>query len=211
MVPLRRGTSRFLLLITCYPQEPHTGTPSPSHSTEVSVVYIGLDPSLDNYLLVEPYIPAPPPSTRAVIHLSTRGMVPLRHGTSRFLLLITRYKPSLRLVPRRHFASTTRVFLVYLFSRTRRRRFLENSSPTLSATKHGARTSTPSVPPSSHHAPQPSGTEYPRLLDYNSSCRSIRSSRRILPHYQVCRDIRTVITSRLSITRAFLRRHFAFE
>ena len=122
MVPLRRGTSRFLLLITCYPQEPHTGPPSPSHSTEVSVVYIGLDPSLDNYLLVEPYIPAPPPSTRAVIHLSTRGMVPLRHGTSRFLLLITRYTPSLRLVPRRHFASTTRAFLVYLFSRTRRRR-----------------------------------------------------------------------------------------
>ena len=110
MVPLRHGTSRFLLLITCYPQEPHTGPPSPSHSTEVSVVYIGLDPSLDNYLLVEPYIPAPPPSTRAVIHLSTRVMVPLRHGTSRFLLLITRYKPSLRLVPRRHFASTTRAF-----------------------------------------------------------------------------------------------------
>jgi hypothetical protein len=31
-------------------------------------------------------------------------MVPLRHGTSRVLLLITRYTPSLRLVPRRHFA-----------------------------------------------------------------------------------------------------------
>ena len=104
MAPLRHDTSRFLLLITCYPQEPHTGPPSLPHSTEVSVVYIGLDPSLDNYLLVEPYIPAPPPSTRAVIHLSTRVMVPLRHGTSRVLLLITRYKPSLRLVPRRHFA-----------------------------------------------------------------------------------------------------------
>ena len=119
MVPLRRGTSRFLLLITCYPQEPHTGPPSPSHSTEVSVVYIGLDPSLDNYLLVEPYIPAPPPSTRAVIHLSTRVMVPLRHGTSRFLLLITRYKPSLRLVPSSLCEYYSR-FSSYTYSRERR-------------------------------------------------------------------------------------------